>query len=81
MKDPFFEASVEMYKKSLKDVEEAKRCHVSACCDFGKALASKRKQQRETLRELGKRLNLSAAYLNDVEHGRRWPNEAILNAY
>ncbi len=38
---------------------------------FGEFIAVKRKQAKYTLRELGKVLDLSPAYLCNIEHGKR----------
>ena len=41
--------------------------------NFGTYLCAMRKRAGLTLRDLGKRIGFSPAYLNDVEKGRRYP--------
>ena len=44
-------------------------------------LRERRKNARVTMREMAKRLSYSAAYLCDVEHGRRNVSAVIHDAY
>ncbi len=44
----------------------------------GKHLQELRKLSGMTLRELGKRIGLSAPYLNDIEHNRRNPPRILI---
>lgn len=46
--------------------------------DFGKHLTLWRKSRRLTIRECARQLDVSHAYLMEVEHGRRPPSERFL---
>lgn len=48
--------------------------------EIGAALQHEREASGITLREIGRRLKFSAAYISDLEHGRRgWNAERISN--
>ena len=45
---------------------------------LGKKIRELREKKDLSLRELAKRLNLSAAFLSDIELGRRFPSDEVL---
>lgn len=46
--------------------------------DFGKTIRAARLASQLSLRGLADKLELSASYLNDIEHDRRVPSEAVV---
>lgn len=62
-----------------------RRCPLCGGCgtiaddrELGQALKKHREASGVTLREVGRRLGFSAAYISDLEHGRRaWKAEKI----
>ncbi|MCU1469464.1 MAG: hypothetical protein JWQ39_613 [Glaciihabitans sp.] len=43
---------------------------------FGELISSARQEKQRSLRDLAAELDLSASYLNDIEHNRRVPAES-----
>ncbi len=64
-------ASIEAHKMLLADAYKS----------FGKAFRERRVQENLSLRDVGKKLGLTAPYLSDIELGRRNPNEAVMNFF
>jgi transcriptional regulator with XRE-family HTH domain len=47
---------------------------------LGQQIADGRKAAGRSLRDLAAALDLSPSYLNDIEHGRRTPSAAVIDA-
>lgn len=56
---------------AMEDYERAKG-------EVGKSLRSVRQAKGMTLRELARKLELSAAFVSDVELGRRYPSQKTM---
>jgi ribosome-binding protein aMBF1 (putative translation factor) len=67
MNDELRNIGVLMAKERIRHVDTMAKLRV----DFGALMRMTRTKKGLSLRELGKRLNLSAAYLGDIEYGRR----------
>ena len=49
--------------------------------EFGKAFRAKRQEKGLSLRDCAKKLGLSAAYISDVELGRRNANQTLIKFF
>jgi len=47
---------------------------------FGQFIRKQREEKDLSLRELAKKVDCSAAFLSDIELGRRFPSEQVLKA-
>ena len=64
-------SAVEAHKLLLADTYKS----------FSKAFRERRKEEGVSLRDAATKIGVSAAYLSDVELGRRNPNEAVLTFF
>lgn len=72
-----------MKTSTLTTYRKCPRCGGSGSieCLDGPLMRELRQRNRVSLREMARRLNLSPAYLSDVEQGRRFGNASIAKAY
>lgn len=74
-----FHALLILYKHSLLELKDAK-CFVSdSQKDIQMMMRALRKEQGLSLRDVAKEAQISASFLQDIENGRRFPSDSVLN--
>jgi len=74
MTPPKEEERLEELILAQTELIERKREVLEIKYEIGKLIEEKRKNKKITLRQLAKRINRSAAYLSDIEKGKRCPS-------
>ena len=74
----FLHLSIERERKAITDAEDALRTtRANAARNFGSGLASVRRKRGMSAAEMARRAGVSAAFICDIEHGRRLPTLAV----